>query len=124
VPIRVHRHQLPRGTRIRKVPASAGAAGQGARCLSYSSVARHFDSINDKVQRAGRDQGAPPPAQLKELFEVPGVRKEQEAMAYCELGIRAASVYFALRLLGYPHVRLYDGSWMDWSSVTTLPVEK
>jgi thiosulfate/3-mercaptopyruvate sulfurtransferase len=65
-----------------------------------------------------------PPARLKELFEGSGVSKKQEVVVYCELGIRGASVYFALRLMGYPRVRLYDGSWMDWSPVTRLPVEK
>jgi 3-mercaptopyruvate sulfurtransferase SseA len=29
-----------------------------------------------------------------------------------------------LRLLGYERVRLYDGSWEDWSADQTLPVEK
>ena len=39
------------------------------------------------------------------------------------MGMRAAAIYFALRLLGYERVRLYDASWEDWSSQPQLPVE-
>jgi len=26
--------------------------------------------------------------------------------------------------MGYPRVRIYDGSWSDWSPSTDLPVDK
>jgi thiosulfate/3-mercaptopyruvate sulfurtransferase len=40
------------------------------------------------------------------------------------MGMRASVIYFALRLMGYPRVRIYDGSWADWSPNTGLAVEK
>jgi thiosulfate/3-mercaptopyruvate sulfurtransferase len=40
------------------------------------------------------------------------------------MGIRAAEVYFVLRLMGYPRIRVYDGSWADWSADPALPVER
>ena len=43
--------------------------------------------------------------------------------AYCHLGQQATLVYFAARYLGMD-VRLYDGSYQDWSTRLGLPVEK
>jgi len=34
-----------------------------------------------------------------------------------------AHTYFALRLLGYEDVCLYDGSWVEWGNCEDTPVE-
>jgi thiosulfate/3-mercaptopyruvate sulfurtransferase len=65
-----------------------------------------------------------PPGPLAELFQASQVTPAREVVSYCQAGIRAAEIYFALRLLGYERVRLYDGSWEDWSANPALPVEK
>jgi 3-mercaptopyruvate sulfurtransferase SseA len=44
-----------------------------------------------------------------------GVRREQQVYAYCGGGIAAAVPFFALRqIAGYPQVKLYVGSQLDW----------
>ncbi len=63
------------------------------------------------------------PAALQQIFAGAGVTPKQEVVAYCQMGMRAAAIYLALRLLGYARVRLYDGSWEDWSAQPQLPVE-
>ena len=61
---------------------------------------------------------------LEKLFSDARVLPSQEVVPYCQAGVRAADLYFALRLLGYERVRMYDGSWQDWSADADLPVEK
>lgn len=59
--------------------------------------------------------------QLKRLFESQGITKDKLVVVYCRTGVRAAHLYFTLRLLGYPQLTLYDGSWEEWSGDPTLP---
>ena len=61
---------------------------------------------------------------LEKLFSDAQVLPSQEVVTYCQMGVRAAELYFALRLLGFERVRIYDGSWEEWSAATDLPVEK
>lgn len=60
--------------------------------------------------------------QLTRLFENKGITNDKLVVVYCQTGTRAAHSYFTLRLLGYPSLALYDGSWEEWSSDPTLPI--
>ncbi len=62
--------------------------------------------------------------QLARLFTDAQVTPEKEVAVYCQVGMRAAEAYFALRLLGYERVRMYDASWAEWGTNAALPVEK
>jgi thiosulfate/3-mercaptopyruvate sulfurtransferase len=61
--------------------------------------------------------------ELRQLYEQAGVTADKEIVVYCRTGMRASHAYFVLRLLGYPRVKVYDGSFVEWSADITLPVE-
>ena len=63
-----------------------------------------------------------PEAELRALFEQAGVRPGSVVVAYCRTGGQASFLYTVARHLGYD-VRMYDGSFIDWSR-TDYPVER
>ena len=60
-------------------------------------------------------------SELRKLFSDRSARGDT-VITYCLVGYRASTTYFVARMLGYP-VRLYDGSYQEWSG-RQLPVKK
>ena len=71
----------------------------------------------------GPDGAFRPAGELRKMYEAAGVTPDKEVITYCQGGYRAAHAYLALRLLGYPRVRNYTGSWKEWGDREDLPVE-
>lgn len=64
-------------------------------------------------------------AALRELYELQGVTRDKDVIAYCRIAERSSHSWFVLKyLLGYPRVRNYDGSWTEWGNMVGMPVEQ
>ncbi|SFR76555.1 thiosulfate/3-mercaptopyruvate sulfurtransferase [Agromyces sp. CF514] len=52
-----------------------------------------------------------------------GLQDGDEVIAYCRIGERSSHTWFVLtHLLGFEHVRNYDGSWTEWGSAVRVPI--
>jgi thiosulfate/3-mercaptopyruvate sulfurtransferase len=61
------------------------------------------------------------PAALRALYTGRGVTPDREVVAYCQTGQRSSVSYWTLRLLGYPRVANYAGSWVEWGNDPATP---
>ena len=63
-------------------------------------------------------------AELQKIFDAAGVTKDKEIILYCESGVRAGIIYFALSsTLNYPKVKVYDGAYLEWQATSANKVE-
>lgn len=66
-----------------------------------------------------------PAVDLQKIFTGAGVTKDKEVILYCESSVRAGIEFFVLTsVLKYPKVKVYDGAYLEWQSVSTNKVEK
>ena len=52
-----------------------------------------------------------------------GIPTDAHVVVYCRTGVRAAAAASALAEDGYRNVEVYEGSWTDWTSDPSRPVE-
>lgn len=57
--------------------------------------------------------------------EEAGLREGEDVIVTCRIGERSSHTWFALRyLLGFRHVRNYDGGWSEWGNLVGVPIER
>jgi len=85
---------------------------KGARSVPWARAANPDGSFKDAES-------------LRAIYEKEkGLRKEDDIIAYCRIGERSSHTWFVLTyLLGYDHVRNYDGSWTEWGNTVRAPIE-
>jgi thiosulfate/3-mercaptopyruvate sulfurtransferase len=65
-----------------------------------------------------------PLAEIEQILAEKGITPENDVIVSCSTGREATLQYHVLKhLLGYPNVRVYEGSWTEYSSYPDLPVE-
>lgn len=61
--------------------------------------------------------------QLSAIYAGAGFTPDKQIITYCQSGVRGAHTWFVLsELLGYPSVRNYDGSWLEYGNNPESPI--
>lgn len=100
----------------------AGEAGPQMRRGHIPGAVNHHwqgDLVEGEFSRVWK-----PRETIRASYAAQGITPDKEIIAYCNGGLESSHVHFTLRyLLGYPRVRVYDGSFTEWSEREELPVE-
>lgn len=64
------------------------------------------------------------PAEILGECATVGIRYETPVIVFCFKGARASTTFVALEEAGIKNVRLYLGSWNEWSRDPSLPIEE
>ncbi len=63
------------------------------------------------------------PDEVKAECATAGITTDDTVFLYCFKGARASNTFLALKQAGFDDVRMYFGSWNEWSRDPALPIE-
>ena len=83
------------------------------------------ESVNvDWVRAIGEDGRFLSAAELRGVYQGEGVEANGTVYTLCQTAVRATHSWFVLSdLLGYPDVKVYDGSWTEYGNRADSPIE-
>lgn len=62
--------------------------------------------------------------ELRQIVSSAGITGNEKVVAYCNGGVTATAVLFALDRIGHTNTANYDGSWNEWGERLDLPTEQ
>ncbi|QYO66871.1 sulfurtransferase [Leptolyngbya sp. 7M] len=78
----------------------------------------------DAATNEGNFHALKPLSEIRQLLNDRNIQPTKDIIVTCSTGREATLQYIVLKhLLGYPNVRVYEGSWTEYSSYPDLPVE-
>ena len=98
-----------------------GTNDRGNKRAGHVPGAKHLEWINFVSKDDGRT--FLPAEEIERLLKEAGIERGKATITYCQGGIRAAHAAFAMELVGFEHVRVYDGSMRDWANRDDTPLE-
>jgi 3-mercaptopyruvate sulfurtransferase SseA len=60
---------------------------------------------------------------LPELLAARGITPDRAVITHCQTHHRSGLTYLAARLLGFPRIQAYHGSWGEWGNRADTPIE-
>lgn len=98
----------------------AGKAGAQMRRGHIPGAINHYWTTD---LESGLSHAFKNPDTLRAAYRDQGITPDKDVIAYCNGGLESSHIYFVLHtLLGFPHVRVYDGSWTEYAAHLELPV--
>jgi thiosulfate/3-mercaptopyruvate sulfurtransferase len=98
----------------------SGQAGAQVRRGHIPGAINHYwqTDLRDDLTHVFQDTTA-----LRAAYRAQGITSDKDVILYCNGALESSHIYFVLHaLLGFPRVRIYDGSWTDWSAQEHLPI--
>jgi len=84
--------------------------GGGGKTVAHEAEADPKWALGNNVMRSAQA--------VELLWARVGLTREHPVIFYCGSGWRASlAFFFAKVLLGWPHVRNFDGGWLEWSAL-------
>ena len=60
--------------------------------------------------------------QLQQRLNAVGLSKDKHIVTHCQTHHRSGLSYLAMKILGYPNIKGYHGSWSEWGNRDDTPV--
>jgi len=121
----------PAGKRLVDVRSPAEYSGQVIAMVDYPQEGAQRGGHIPGARSIPWAKAANPDATFKSaeeltaLYAGEGITPDNDVVAYCRIGERSSHTWFVLtQLLGFPHVKNYDGSWTEWGSLVGVPIER
>ena len=94
-----------------KVAAKRGGHIPGAINLDWLELMDHGDNLRLKDLD-----------QLQARLDSLGIRKDKTVITHCQTHHRSGLSYLVMKILGYPDIKGYHGSWSEWGNRDDTPV--
>ncbi len=121
---------LERGGKLVDVRSEQEYTGERTHMAEYPQEATLRGGHIPTARNVPWERAANPDGSFRDAEELRAIYEKEQGLApadqlitYCRIGERSSHSWFVLTfLLGYSHVRNYDGSWTEWGNAVRAPI--